>query len=207
MKTWLRSGFVSLGLALAFPLSTAHAGARDPMGETASYKVDKNKDRTSSLIKDGTMETVVMEASQGDSGKTYKVDINYEINLIIGGKQKGTSSVQIPESYFTDTFWNDLRANGSYVTDKFKVKYLSANVTVSTQQGQTFENCDQVLVYDIPTKKQAIAPFPLQGGGLEDLEIVMYHHPSLPVLGAARMDARGTYLKQKIKMGADYTAD
>ena len=78
---------------------------------------------------------------------------------------------------------------------------------MATIQGHTYENCDQVLIYDIDTKalkRQASKVKKGQANGLDKLEIVMFRHPTVPVLGGVRLDARGTYLKQKIKLGADY---
>lgn len=187
--------------------TTKTAPRKDPVGDFANYKVDKNKNRTSDLIKNGWLATRTMEMIPGTEGhKSYRVEIPYEIDVLIGGKQKGTSEVVIPESYFTETFWQELRQNGSYESDKFKVRYLSGNVTVATMQGQTYENCDQVLIYDIDTKglRSPKDQKSNSGAGVKDLEIVMFRHPSVPVLGGVRLDARATYLKQKVKLGADY---
>jgi len=84
--------------------------ARDPLGEVANYKLDKARVRTTSTVKSGiTIATVAKKITNNDGSISYDVNINYNIDVTIVGRQTGTEVVRFPAEFFTEEFLVKLR--------------------------------------------------------------------------------------------------
>jgi len=187
---------------------------RDPLGEVADYKVDRASARTSSMIQSGTMKAAVFGFHPDHAdGPSYSVKIDYTLRIQFVGNRSGTEFVTAPESYFTPQFMQDLRANGEFISDSFKVQHLGFS-DARTLDGGFYPNCDKVRIYDIQTVENGLIRFAgqlLQSSddhepnvGFEDLVIVAHIKEGLPVLGAAKIDVSGKYEGARVKAGADY---
>lgn len=207
-----------LGALVVVSMSVGLCGfssvARDPLGETADYKVDRNSSRTTSMIQSGTMNASVDSYDPDNAdGASYAVKIDYTLKIQFMGTRSGTEMVTVPEEYFTPEFMEDLRANGSYSSESFKVEHLGY-ADVRTMDGGVYPNCDKVRIYDIDTSKGGkfvdFAKMLLASGqqhfdgDFEDMEIIGHIKEGLPVLGAAKIDVSGIYQGMRVKAGADY---
>lgn len=181
--------------ALALSGSTALAFDRNPVGETADYKVDRDSDRTSSMVTGGSLSSEVTESLPTDgSGPAYRTTIDWSLRLQVIGERHGTRNVKVPAAYFTPEFMADLRQNGTYVGSDFKVDYLGVE-DADTMNGAHYSNCDKIRIYDLPDDSS---------NDITDMEIVADVSEGVPVLGAVKMDMTGKYRGQRIKVGADY---
>lgn len=200
---------------------------RDPIGETAHYKLDKNSKRTSSLIKSGIMDAEVKEKiTDEQNGDQFNNNIKYDIDVKFIGRKQGENMVQVPAAYYTPEFMEDLRKNGTYEHPKFKAKH-EGFADAKNMDGKEYKNCDKIFMYDIDTSAgldgsqglialakplidSAIAGLVAQYGPgilaneIEDLEIRATVHTDVPVLGAAKLDISGSVSGISFIAGADY---
>jgi hypothetical protein len=181
---------------IALGASAAHA-QRDPAGETAHYKVDRDSSRTSALFTSGTLDGVVVEPSA--DGSEYKVDIDWTLRVSVLGSQSGHRTVDVPAEYFSPAFLTDLRINGEYQGPDFKLRWLGLGNAYNLD-GRVYLNCDKVLIYDIADSEAPLA------ADIDDMEITAHIQYGVPVLGAVKMDVSGKYQGQRVKVGADYEA-
>jgi hypothetical protein len=188
--------------------------ARDPIGEMADYKVDRASARTSGMIQSGNMKAVV-NSYQPDhpDGPSYNVQIDYTLRIQFLGTRTGTQVVTVPETYFSPEFMQDLRSNGEYISDSFKVQHLGY-ADARNMDGGVYSNCDKIKIYDVQKidngltrmaddilkASERIEP----KAGIEDMVIVAHIKEGLPVLGAAKIDVSGVYDGVRVKAGADY---
>lgn len=201
-------------LGLTAAATAALAEDRNPVGERANYELDHSAARTSSMVQEGTMSAVVNGANDG--GLTYDVQLDYRFKVRIVGMQTGSEHMPIDNAYFTPEFLEQLRNQGTYVGEKFKVRWLNFE-DATTLDGHFYAHCDRILIYDIDAK--ADLPFALvaqrllvgAGGGdphtdasLENMEIKADIFYGVPVLGAVKLDVTGKFLGQNVKAGADY---
>jgi hypothetical protein len=207
---------LALGLSSTVFASTGTGPDRDPIGEFADYKVDRNSSRTTSMIQSGTMKAEVTNFIPDHAdGPSYEARIDYTFKIQMMGTRTGTEIVTVPEVYFTPEFMQDLRTNGSYVSDSFKVQH-QGYADVRTMDGGVYPHCDKIRIYDVQSEIAATVPMinvarQLLGptgqqpdGDFEDMEIIAHIKEGLPVLGAAKIDVSGLYQNMRVKAGADY---
>jgi hypothetical protein len=197
MLSRLCQAFAALALAIT-ATSSAFADDRNPIGERANYVLDHSSSRTSSMILDGTMTSVVNGAS-GD-GTGYVVQLDYRMKLRLLGTKSGSKSMAVDTAFFTPEFLVQLRNQGSYVGAHFKVQWLGYE-DATTSDGRFYQACDKVRIYDIDTA----APFSF-GDDIDDMQIKADIYYGVPVLGAVKLDVSGKYAGQNVKMGVDYRA-
>lgn len=211
--------FRSIATVLTICLSSISFGStnpdRDPIGENADYKIDRSSSRTSPMIQSGTMKaSVTGYLPDHADGPSYAVKIDYTFKIQFMGTRTGSEIVSVPEVYFTPEFMQDLRANGEYVTDSFKVQH-QGYADVRTMDGGIYPHCDKIRIYDVQTTAAALTPIidvarqllahPGQpSNDFEDMEIIGHIKEGLPVLGAAKIDVSGIYQGRRVKAGADY---
>jgi hypothetical protein len=202
---------------LVFLMSTA-ALARDPVGESADYKVDRNSARTSSMILSGSMTaTVTQYMPDHPDGPAYEGKLDYLFKIQFMGNQEGTEYVNTPEEYFTPEFIARLRTDGTYESPQFKIRH-QGYADARNLDGGFYPHCDKILIYDI--KQEESAGFaalaksllgtrpndPSPDDSIENLEIVAHVYQGVPVLGAVKLDVKGVYNGMNVKAGADYEA-
>jgi hypothetical protein len=211
--TWGMTGFLGIGGGLLpVALASDFAGANlshDPSGESAYYVIERNNQRTSSMIRSGEMTATVGAYLPTDpAGPSFDVRIDYVMSVQIIGTQRGTKTMPVPEEYFTARFMEDLRASGQYDGPTFKVRHLGY-ADARNMDGAFYPNCDKVLIYDIedasvsPLTSLAASMFRAE---IENMEIIAHIKGGIPVLGAVKLDVSGDYSGQAIKAGADYQA-
>jgi hypothetical protein len=209
---------LSLGLFLAFFFPNTSFAlevlARDPMGEMADYKVDRASARTTGMIQGGNMKAVVnAHLPDHADGPSYNVQIDYTLRIQFMGTRSGTQAVTVPEAYFTPEFMQDLRTNGEYISDSFKVQHMGY-ADARNLDGGVYPNCDKIKIYDIQTMNNSLIRMADEilnasegiepTAGFEDMVIIAHIKDGLPVLGAAKIDVSGVYNGSRVKAGADY---
>lgn len=193
---------------------TAAELLRDPIGETASYVVDRAASRTSSLVLGGTLDAVVTGALPDNDPPAYEVKLDYNFRIRFVGTQQGTEVMPFDQVYFTPEFLAQLRIDGEYHSNNFKVRHLGYG-HARNMDGAYYPNCDKLLIYDVATA--AASPLTRLGaalvgrldhgdfaGPIEDLEIVAHISYGQPVIGAVKLDVTGVYNGIDVKAGADY---
>ena len=210
-------------VALSFMVaSLGLAENRDPIGEQAPYRVDTRGDRTSSMVKSGTMSTRVAGPSESENVEGYNVELGYNIDVSWVGRQQGTEKVDIAAEFFTQEFLEDLRRRGTYESPEFKIKHQGI-ATVTNMDGRTYVGCHKLLFYDIDAKKNSKSsqlfaslfraealkqspngPTDAVVSDIEDLKILAHVKYGEPVLGAVKLDVSGTYKGMFLKLGGDY---
>lgn len=189
-------------------LSTLAFGAsKDPVGQKAHYQLDTDPTRTSSMIQSGTIDATVGALHADAQPPAYEVQIAYSFDVSFMGLEEGTKTELVDTTYFTPEFMENLRQTGHYESADFKAKYLGVE-DAKTLDGNTYPHCDRVQLYDI---KQGSALsgfiqsiFAFERADIQDLVIVGDIFPGVPVLGAVKLDASGTYDGMAIKAGGDY---
>lgn len=199
--------------------STVFAQERDPVGEQAYYKVDTDRNRTSSMIRSGDLTAVVKPGFEQGDQLIYPVSLNYKFKILFMGTQTGQEIINFEQEVFTEQFLIDLRENGHYESSGFKAEHLGF-ADAHNLDGRTYENCDKVRFYDITNYQdiklvrmmryffyrslleQGVSVSPETE--IEDLELITLIQYGLPVLGAAKVDMTGKYQGHNVKVGADY---
>jgi hypothetical protein len=211
----MRLSFIALLLFFYANLSFAQEVlVRDPIGEVADYKVDRASARTSGLIQSGVMKAAVTTYQPDHAdGPSYEMQIDYTFRIQFVGTRSGTEVVTVPEVYFTPEFMQELRDNGEYITDSFKVQHLGY-ADARNLDGGFYPNCDKIKIYDVQKPNNGLVRMAdrlLKTGdpidpdaGFEDMVIVAHIKEGLPVLGAAKIDVSGVYDGMRVKAGSDY---
>ena len=211
--------------AVSFLLS-ANLFARNPQGEQAGYKLDRNRDRTSSMIMKGKLDFSVGALHTVAGKDAYQSSLTYDLQILMAGKQKGTKSIDIPSDYFSPEFLQHLRDAGQVDEGSFKLKYLG-KADVVTQTGARYPNCDKILAFDIKMEKDSDFNTILNRTlaraywveettesyvpeedilSVQDVQVVLHVSSEIPVLGAARIDISGKTRGMDLKAGFDYVA-
>lgn len=183
--------------------SAAAAADRNPIGEHAFYRVDRNRDRTSSVISEGKMNARVEPGLlDTESQDSYLVRIDYQIDTYVNGRNEGTEYIHLPAQYFEEAFLQQLRVDKYYETEQFKVQHLGFR-DATNMDGRHYPGCDILYFYDLKTLKSfAVSDF--IKSGMDDVRITALVKFGVPVLGAVKLDLTGKYKGQSIKAGADY---
>jgi hypothetical protein len=203
-------------LSIFTVVATARAdGPRNPLGETASYQLDKAAARTSSLIQSGSGVAKVTDFLPDDEqGPSYNVSLDYDFVVQFYGRQKGTTKTAFSEEFFTPEFMVKLRRVGSIETPDYKIKH-EGFADARNMDGGVYPHCDKVLIYDI--KMNELNPFaqllyaaagldPSRGDNpqIENLKLAAHVFQSVPVLGAVKLDLSGIVQGMNVKAGFDF---
>ncbi len=228
MKRVLLSGGnmrLSYSCVLFISLFVSSLGLSDPIGESAFYRIVKDRARTSNLIKSGEFNAeVVRHIPDREEGPAYEVKMDYVFDVMWMGRREGSETVVVDEFYFAPEFIEELRRTGHYENSDMKIDHQGYE-SFTNSDGRHYQNADVLKLYDIDTKskktlilyarhiikKVAIAKAILEGrdvkanGEVENLEVVIRRVDDIEVLGAARIDISGDYQGMHIIAGGDYT--
>ncbi|NBW99559.1 hypothetical protein EBR03_08315 [bacterium] len=211
---------VLLPLFLITLLSVPGISATDPeslIGQKAHYLLDKNPKRTTSMLKNGTFVAIIKDYHpNAEGGPAMEVDLDYEFDVQLVGKQQGVETGFFDQKYFTPEFLVELRKNGKYESENFKAIHQGYK-DVKTLEGKFYAHCDVILVYDIKDSlntplRSGLAGFlallvPTEAkADIQDLKALLHVYPGLPVLSAAQIDVSGKYEGMAVKAGADYVS-
>ena len=194
---------------------------RNPVGETALYKLDNNGSRTTGMIKKGTFHAKVLKFNPNSAdGPAYKTRLKYDMKISWVGRKTGTKDVEVPQRYFMPEFMQELRTKKKMSFPQFKVAH-QGRATVKTKEGKRYRNCDKVLIYDIDTgngfapnefsqllEQSVLQVMQVTGAVREEvqnLRILAHVKKGVPVLGAVKIDISGTARGFNFKAGFDYS--
>lgn len=179
------------------------------VGETANFNLDKDPQRTSSMIKSGTVKTTVVKYIDTEpNGPAYQTNIDYDFRVTLMGNQKGTEEVLAEESFFAPEFLEKLRQTQHYEGQYFKADH-KGYADATTLDGHFYPNCDKVYLYDIKDPRRVLGKIWATISGradLKDPKILAHVYPGVPVLGGVKLDVAGISSGMKIKFGLDYVA-
>jgi len=204
-------------ISFVFLFSTLSKASIDPLGQTANYKIDKDPNRTSSMLKSGTIKlSVPGEAKDQSQGPAYRVRIDYNFNVALMGPYQGSKETQIEKEYFTEEFLEELRQKGHYEGQYFKADHLGY-ADAKNLDGKFYPHCDKILLYDLREPSilnlfnellGRIASAGLLAGreDIQDLKVLTHIYVGVPVLGAVKVDVSGVYEGMPVKAGGDYMA-
>jgi hypothetical protein len=204
-------------LGFCFLISSVSSAGIDPLGQSANYKLDKDPNRTSSMLKSGTIKiSVPNEAKDLSQGPAYNVRIDYDFKIAIMGPYQGTKETQIEKEYFSEEFLENLRKTGYYEGQYFKAKHMGY-ADAKNLDGKMYPHCDKVFLYDLKQPSALNLFSDLLGtmatseiipdrADIEDIKILAHIFAGVPVLGAVKVDVSGNYDGMPVKAGGDYMA-
>ncbi len=188
-------------LLLMFMSANGWAQDRNPVGEHAFYRIDRNRDRTSSIVSGGEMTARVLGGSH-EQGE-YQVRIDYQIDTYVNGRNKGSEELMLPAKYFSEEFLLQLRRDKYYEVEQFKIRHLGFQ-DARNMDGRFYPGCDILYFYDLRNKQLAALLADMIDPEMDDINITALVKPAVPVLGAVKLDIRGKYKGSSFKAGADY---
>lgn len=212
-------GFFCIGALLCVNLMadvvTPDPVPASPVGETASYELAKS--RSSWLIKRGQGTATVQEFVNDETlGPSYLVKIDYEFDIRFHGKEKGEVGLLVPEAMLADGFYENLATNHPQDLGGFSIDY-EGTTNEEDGAGNEYTECTAVRLFDIDTSHYVPANPPesprvavlwhIRESGdseIENLEIKLKIHPTVPVIGGVVIDVSGTARGFDIEAGFDY---
>ncbi len=215
----IRHGRAILVAAIASFLSVGFTpvdwAPRDPVGEKANYQLDKNGNRTTSLVSAGSAKASVTEfIPDHEQGPSYNVNLDYDITVQFYGRQTGTAKWAFVEEFFDPNFMVRLRETGTYETPDYKIRH-EGFADARNLDGSVYPRCDKVLIYDvkIPDRHKleqiiygaaGLNPTAMGNPPVENLEIRAHIYAGVPVLSAVKLDLSGVVQGMPAKAGFDY---
>ena len=211
-----------LFILLIFGMTTVSFG-KNPVGENASYEINRSRSRTSSIIRNGSFEAeVTAHVPEGQKGPSYNNFYKYKLSLRLMGTQEGEGNFELIEEVYTPEFIAKVKAEQEVRTEQFTARYLGQE-DVTTKDGHSYPGCEYIgiydidlsqvnglskLVYDVLVANKLVDENKEVGkpanGDLEDLTIKIAVHQDVPVLGGAKIDLSGIYQGVSFKAGFDY---
>lgn len=186
----------------------------DIIGQKATYTLNDDPERTSWLLKSGDGEAIITSFKEDEKlGPSYVVTINYDFDVMIYGRQKGSIGLLVPASMFEDKFYDDLKKVHPVNLGGFKVDYEGMSEAADAK-GNEYEECMVIRIFDVDPNFQ---PFDASKPSisvlwhyqnnpsviLEDLEITAKTHPSVSVMRAVQFDISGKAYGFDLAAGLD----
>ncbi len=194
--------------------------AQDRLGESAFYKLNKSRGRTSSLAKKGEIQITLTDFDE--QNKKYESEYVYNLQFMFSNPRKGKGKTTMDEKYFKKEFMEKLREDKNMELGHIKVRHKGYG-DAHLADGSVYKNCDRIHIYDIDKETLAIindlvdSSFveeaygnfhilePLAGPAFRDVKIDAYACYGVPVVGAAMIDISGRFKGLPIRLGFDYT--
>lgn len=212
-------------LAITFTANAYTDFLRNPVGETAAYDLDKSGGRTSGMIRSGEFEAkVIKHIPDHPDGPVYQVNLDYNLNISLVGRKRGTAELNAPTEYFEPGFLDRLRKEKRIELPQFTLTH-KGNKDVRVKNGKSYNNTDVVFIDNINTSSAYHAlelygedsliviineifteAFESQGivaNDIEDLKILLHISEGTPVLGAVKIDISGRVRGFGFKAGFD----
>lgn len=162
------------------------------VGETMSYS--RNADRTSKIIRGATGKLKIVQAPSNMVCDGVVVQMDYELDVLIKGKQKGDMGVCVPQMLF-----DNLTKEGSMSYGAFDLTNKGL-ATGKDASGKSYTDCtvvhaDKVDQNYVPVSNDKAKVMWINHNGsikfVTNLEITFKSHSSVPVLGAVEVDVSG----------------
>lgn len=172
----------------------------DRVGESVNYVL--NSSRSTWLIRSGSATAKVLEyRASSEYGPGYVVKVNYDLSVLLRGRQHGEIGLFVPEKVMMPDFMPNLMNDHPMSLGSFMLDY-EGQANASDSAGNMYNKCSMIRMYDINhlyrpsdfTKEEAtVLWFNHQGNisAINDLEIKMKVHGQVPVLGAVQIDISG----------------
>ncbi len=212
--------------ALCFWLSIAFSFAalaiENPVGEKAAYTLNNSSSRSSWIIKDGKADAKVLNYDANNSaGPGYIMEINYDLTVRFKGHQQGTIKLFVPEQVFAANFISELAAHHPLSFGSFDLDYHGV-ANAKDANDRNYNSCAKTRIFNIDPNYVPHMSFHkaqflshkminvddygnrIKGLEIEDLEVNLKVHDSVPVLGAVQLDVSGTSSGVSFKAGFDY---
>ena len=185
----------------------------NPIGETAKYKIDPSRSRTSAIIKDGHFTISAKEfLNESKHGPIYANQIHYEMYLRFMEPKIGDEKVNIIEKIYSDDFVNEVKKEDIVTTSQFHAKYLGVEDT-ETIDGHQYPQSDFILLYNIDLDQVNILTQIIRhvfhltpndpAAEIEDLKVKLAIHKKVPLIHSPKMDISGLYRGTLLKAGFD----
>ncbi|MCB0422199.1 MAG: hypothetical protein KDD61_14470 [Bdellovibrionales bacterium] len=210
----------SLAIVSIAICSTITIYAKDLVGESASYELDRSRQRTTGMIKRGEVDAMVADFLPNDpNGPSYLVNLRYDLKVSFVGNKQGELGLSATQDFFTPEFLERLRNEKEISEPKFKIRHIGFG-DAQLKGGHSYPSCDIVEIYDIDTtqansfnilglaysilQEAAIQAGPGAAAEIEDMMIKAYVCANIPVIGAAKIDMTGKTSGYNFKAGFDY---
>jgi hypothetical protein len=198
-----------LSFMLLFGVSSMLFSETNPVGEEASYKL--NDGRSSWIIQAGNAFATVKEyLDQSAFGPGYVVEINYDMDILFKGKQRGKLGLLVPASVFATSFFLDLANARKMAFGSFDVDFVGIG-DARDADNHNYARCTKSRIYNIkpnykPGSSIKILWHRMENPDvqIENLEIKLAMHMSVPVLKAVQLDVAGTAQGFSFTAGFDY---
>jgi hypothetical protein len=202
--------------SLFFLFSSVSRSAVNPLGQSANYNIDKDPQRTSSMLKSGTVKlSVPKEGEEQNKGPAYQVNIDYQFKVALMGNYQGSKVTQLEKEFFTEEFLVNLREKKHYESPYFKADHLGY-ADAKNLDGKFYPHCDKILIYDMKQPGEfnfftellatMVNPEDPDRVDIQDLKALAHIYAGVPVLGAVKVDVSGNYNGMHVKAGGDYIA-
>lgn len=184
-------------LTAAFALSTNVLAVT--VGDTVNY--ERNKDRTSKIIRTARGSLSVVNAPAGQSCNGTVIKLDYELDVLLKGKQKGNIGVCVPNSLVGTNFYADLASAGTKSFGAFDLQHKGFD-SATDANGRTYNRCDVVSAINVDhnfqpemgnTNQAKVMWIDHQGDikYVTNMKISFKAAPGVKVLGAVEVDVSG----------------
>lgn len=165
------------------------------MGDKVTYT--RNSSRTSGIIRGATGALTVVPVPAGmtcENGTVIKMD--YELNVLIKGKQKGDIGVCVPNSMLARNFYSDMKSMGTMDFGAFTLAHEGmVNAQGKTCNAMHAENVDHHFkpASGEADKAKVMWINKIQGSiqWVRDLDVQFKAADGVKVLGAVEIDVKG----------------
>lgn len=188
----------------------------DPVGENAGYELNRSRDRTSWVIRGGEGVGTVTELRNDEKiGAAYVVSIEYSFDILFHGQQNGVIGLLVPAAMFEDQFYDDLQQRHPAKLGVFDIDYLGTG-NARDNDNNSYDQCLLLRIFNIDPNYQpvvrdaskiAVLFHESTMGEVENLELKLKTHESIPVLGAVQIDISGKARGIDFRAGLDFTPE
>lgn len=192
MKLLILASLLLAGCGAVSKSDLSGAVFKDPVGDRARYKVDKDPYRTMRAVKSGIFDVKVLDRTRTDAS----VEITYNLQIAVLGNRTGVKVITVPAEYWEPSWWERLHKSGRIETEQYKVEHLGYG-DAENMDGSIYRNCDIVRFYDLNDP---------QLGDVQNVELeMMTLVGTLDAIGAAKIDVSGDMSGTEFYVGSDYT--
>lgn len=195
----MKKSFFILTALFAFCTTIFAGTVPNIIGDKVEYEM--NRGRTSWIIRSGKGSlTVMSHRATGEHGPGYVVKMEYALDVIMRGEQKGDIGLFIPEKIFEETFLHELAAAKKMSFGSFDITY-SGQGRATTAHGMSYD-CFKARVNNIkPDHKLSLRGVEAELSWInhhgsikwvKDLELNISFNNQVPVIGAVQLDIKGT---------------
>ncbi len=209
-------------LGVAFSLTAL--ASENPVGEKAAYTLNDSSGRSSWIIKAGKADAKVLNFDPNNAfGPGYVLEINYDLTVRFKGRQQGTIKLLVPTEVFAANFISELAAHHPKSFGSFDLDYHGV-ATAKDANDRSYNDCAKTRIFNVSPEylpssmsnenirflSHEIKNFEDESGEgisaieVENIEINLRVHQSVPVLGAVQLDVSGSSSGVSFKAGFDY---